>query len=353
MNNDNWKPILLVGGGCGGLIGLWTGLWIAGFLVLWEKGMLHPGVAIRPEYSDFLRMNSDDALSIVGAYLHLDLPTHPLTFLFLITFVAAAIGSVVASVSRLVSLDPESIGFRSFRWALRSMVFWPASLLSIASIALLFITISNDDIFLMATVLVIAFVAIPISLCQPAVVAGRFANRWWRLRWPGLSAVGIFLAIEIFEKGADFLRYQAMSGWIMVQALALVAYFLFSSIAPLIQGKILFAASSSEQTNWRSIFTWKTLGPWFALQLWLLLIPALLIGPFLAAYFWLWKVVPVLASHLEASDMSFPYAYQVVIQTMNVIGRFSWVLFLIPASLLFWFSTAKFVSETNQSVPNP
>ena len=353
---NNWKPIVLVGGGSGALVGLWTGLWIVGFLLLWSKGLLHPGVAVPEKYSGFLRVAPESVLALIWNILHLDLPTQPILLLFYLVAVGAVLGAVIVSTSRLTSLDPQSVGFRSFIWAVRSMFDWPVLLLCFGSIALVSVTTWTESIVLLFSVLpvvlITAVLVIPISLCQPKVVARTSAADWWKPTWPGISAVGIFLVIEFLAIFVGYLQPMVPYNWIVFYALALGAWFSLTTIAPLLQGKLLMAATSSERWDWQSTFQWRVIGPWIALHLWMLLIPILCLGPFLAVYVWLWKVVPVLATILESRDMNLPDSYQVVINAMNLTGNFGWFLLLIPASLFFWFGIAKFIAETNRVQSN-
>jgi len=321
------------------------------FLFLWGKGLLHPGVMVPDEYAEYLFVDPSLALREFGNALHVDLPAQPWMLLVWLVSIGAVAGAALVSAGRLVSLDPEGVGFRSFWWAIKSITKGPAVLFCLGAVTLVSVVAIDEDSVLIFAVLplsiLVSSIAIPISVCHPAAVGRDRALRWWAPRWPGGRAVTAFLGIELL--GFAFHCWEAGSPrGTMAFLLASAASFVFPYVAPLCQGKLLIAAASSREWNLRSAFRWAVVGPWIALHLWMLSVLLVCAGPFIVAYVWLWKIVPVLASMLSGLDGSLPYSYQLTVNTLYAIGRFSWLYLMVPLSLFSWFATAKFVVDTNQ-----
>jgi hypothetical protein len=348
----DWKPIILYGGGGGGLFGLWTSFWIAGFLTLWDQGLLYPGISLSDQNRYFMRVSPERALALAGDLFHINLPHHLPGFVMAFVFVCAVFGAFLVSVSRLISLDPDSTGLRSYIWTLRSMLTWQALLLCLVPSVMLFVAAWVDSsamfIAVIAGLVISSFLVIPITVCRPAAVSGPQSIDWKKPEWPGFSVIGMFLGIELINFSSDYLGSLVPNVWFPFTALVFTVSLALSTIAPLLQGTLLLASASSETPNYRSVFRWGVLGPWLALGFWMLGIPALCLGPFLACYIWLWKVVPLLAAFLEGQGSGLPFVFQLVIIAMNIVGRYFWMIVMVPFALIFWIATSRFIAGFDQ-----
>lgn len=114
----DWKPIILWGGGAGALVAFWAGLWITGFLMAWGEGWLHPGIELPARYSEHLRLPPEVAPGWSEDLIGCDLPGRLSGLLMLITGLGVVAGAAVASVGRLLKLDPGLVALKSFWWLL-------------------------------------------------------------------------------------------------------------------------------------------------------------------------------------------------------------------------------------------
>ena len=354
--NSGLRSIFLVGGGAGALVGLWTGAWLVGFLHLWEAGRLTPGVDLPEELASHLRLAADDALSAAWRSFNLDLPTQPWLVLAGLVGLGFLIGALVVSSARLLALDPGALAARTLLWALRALVHWPAVLLIVASITLTIALLRVEEVvFAVAAwtaLMLVGHVLVPVAVCRASVVATTPAGEWWRPRWPDARALGAFLFLDACALGVGYLNdHLAEIGGAAAIALS-VATALLAWPVPLLQGGVLMS-TERPATTLRSLLTRRTIGPWAALNLWLLLVQLICVGPFLAVYVWLWKVVPVLASILEHEGLRLPYLMQLTISGMHTAGKFGWLVAMVPLMLFTWLALAKLVASTVQQARPP
>lgn len=357
----DWKPIILWGGGAGLLVGGWWGLCVTGFLLAWDRGWLHPGIEIAAEHAAWSRIPLEDSLPWVAAFLRVETPPSLLAALLWSLALGAAAGAGIAGVGRLLKLDPDLKSLRAFRWSLRAAVTPMAVAISLIAIAAvttaIWVESATPFSWLGWAVLGVIFVAwlaawvaiIPILVCNRVVASGTPPRSWWRPRWPGWTALGIFLGIEIVTSAFDWLLPGGLwdganlSVTAFAAGLAFVVLSIVLFVAPLVQCSVLMGSDKGLLTLWQKFLRWRVFGPWIALHVWWTGLGLVLAPPVLAVYVWHWKFAPVLASYLEGQDRSFPLLYLLLIDTINVIENFWWLLGMVPLMLFFWLGVARFV----------
>jgi hypothetical protein len=360
----DWKPIILWGGGAGALVAFWAGLWITGFLMAWGEGWLHPGIEVPARYAEHLRLPPEVALRWFEDLIGCALPRRLASLLALITALGAVAGAAVASVGRLLKLDPGLVALKSFWWSLRAatrpmVVLTSLAVIGSASLGFVFESEISDGWLGWVVIGVAAalwfllwIVIIPVLVCRGDVVGGGNAPRWWRPRWPGRRPVAIFLAIGVLSFAPGWLltwfaeEVGGPSGIAYTVTLADLAWSVVVFVAPLMQCAVLMRVPGTVIGFWRRSFRWSILGPWIALHGWWTVILAILVPPVLAVYVWLWKFAPVLATILESAGRFFPYTYHLFINTSNFVGNFWWLLFVVPSMFFFWLGVARFVVLT-------
>ncbi len=105
--------------------------------------------------------------------------------------------------------------------------------------------------------------------------------------------------------------------------------------------------------------SWRVWGPWVAWHVLLGLLALLALGPFLAGYLLLWRVMPVLATAMEALDRGLPFALTLAVKAMRLIGRYWWVIVPGVTELLYWLGAGQLLHtlgvcpEAAQMAPHP
>ncbi len=370
MNRIDWKPILLWGGGSGALLGLWAAVWVNGFILAWDQGWLHPGIDLPERFLELVRIPTEVSLAWMASALGLP-PTIGLWSLLLwMTGFGAAAGAGVASVGRLLRLDPAMTGFRSFAWSLRAATTPMPVVVSLSMMGLAGATVELESLsydgwlgwaalgLLASFWLLLWLLGIPILACREDIAKRSHAPRWWRPTWPGWVPVLIVLGIEALDHIPDWLLslIDADSGVpprIVVTAIVFqIAMGILLFVGPLVQCAVLMRLDGSLLGHWIRFFRWSTLGPWIALHGWWITAALVFAPPIAAVYVWTWKVVPTLATiHESVLEESLPYVHQLFINACNFIGNFWWLLFMVPVSFVFWFGTARFVALNREKVP--
>jgi len=348
----DWKPILLWGGGTGALIGLWWGGWIVGFLTGWERGWLYPGLELAPEKWEALCLcvPAEVALRQFSDLVNISLPTRLVQLVCLVTFLGAITGSFVASLGRMVSLDPQNHGIKSLVWSLRS-TFRPSVALAWLTIGIPMAGAILIDVLAIGLLPLMLgwLVLVPMLVCRKDVVATTPAGRWWQPWWPGLKPMGILVGLGVLVYLPDELFSLVLGdgpGGLAMEIASFLWGILTISV-PLLMARTFLVASHFEPWDLRMAIRWSVLGPWLALQgLWAVVVLVIL-PPILACYVWVWKFVPLLASVLEAQGEYISYLLGVFIAGINFVGRFWWLLMLVPILFLFWFGVGRLVVLTS------
>lgn len=357
----DWKPIILWGGGAGILIGAWWGLWVTGFLLAWDRGWLYPGIEVTAEHAAWFRIPLEDSIPWAAAFLRIETPPSLLAALLWSLAIGAAAGAGIAGVGRVLKLDPDLKSLRAFRWSLRATVTPMAVAITLLAIgaagAAIWVESATASSWLGWALFGAIFLAwlagwfaiIPILVCDRQVAGSNPAPRWWRIRWPGRTALGVFVVLEIVTSAFDWLPSGVLwnranpSVTAFAAGLAFVVLSIVLFVAPLVQCSVLMGSDKGLPTLWKRFFRWKVLGPWIALHGWWAGLALVLAPPALAVYVWHWKFAPVLATYLEGQDRSFPLPYLLFIDTINVIENFWWLLGMVPLMLFFWLGVARFV----------
>lgn len=342
-------PAILRGVAAGAVFGGWLAAWGLGFLRLWETGHLSMGVPVPAQYQRFVTVPSDKVLHSLWTKLGLSLPTNLVVLAVFLLVIGSVAGGLVAALSQWISLDPRSIGRRSFTWAVRGMLDWRVLLVCTVSLLVGVAGAWTDSLWLVipaALLVLFAYVGVPVMVCRPDVAADRRPRDWWVPRWPGTRRFLWFLAIGAvvvaFNVASDELPMSQRSpSWLLLSAAGLC----LTLVAPLFQGFALASRRPVEVAMVRPLLTWRCLGPWVAYSACLAIAWALMAVPIFIAYTWLWKVAPTVASLAQGLGTDLPVVWLSLIAAFKFVGRYYSLILPLPVSLFFWLGTARFVFQ--------
>lgn len=356
----DWKPILLWGGGVGGLMGLWWGCWLVGFLVAIERGLLYPGIEIPPDDPNFLLFSTETSLRWLGDVLGIEIPKNLSSVFLSIVAIGWALGAGIASLGRFVRLDPNLCAWKTLRWSLRGMLS-PMVLLACSAVptisGILFVLESNrwDDSLIgivaftsiAGGILVFWYIGVPLLVCRMDIAMRFRVPNQWRPLWPGWKPVAVFLGLALLTEAPGVLlwlgesRFESSLQASVVLAVTSFAWSLVLIVVPLVQCAVLMGCAEGVFATWRRLFSWTYLGPWIALGGWWCAATPVIVPPVLAGYVWLWKFLPLAATIHESQGSLLPYTIQLFVNSLHFFGNFWWVFLAVPLAFVFWLSASR------------
>lgn len=259
--------------------GLWLGLWATAWLLLLDW-------MVNAWPARHLPTESADAIAIPTTQL-LGLP-EALSFPWLVLITGLLAGAIPGLLQRfmvLTRLDPKGWSEHCFWWATGGVVRFGL----VMSVALLIghWTLSAPSGFIdfdsLVDVLGYLVLFAPFFVWRKAVVAGDRPRDWWLLAWPGARSFVMFLAYLFMYFLLVIALIILIDEWphfVMIVVIATGALILLTVLLFPIAVIWLRGAQSGSALGYCSVLRDSVrLGPWLVLNLRILIVVALIIGP--------------------------------------------------------------------------
>lgn len=344
MRGSHW--LVVRGALIGTVVGGWTALWWIGLLVLVDRGFFLHSFAIPEEHAHLVDFSSGELVETIGAAFRIDPPTNLWQLAVLLVALCALAGVTTGFLAWVTRLDSKALALDALAWTARSACEPPSIAVLLTGLATpVLLSASEGAQWLwvalpVGSLWVIALLVQPLVLCREVVAARPGAARWWVGPFPVLRRLGLsaaFLALWVLSR--------------LLPALLSLPLRVFGSLVAqvagwylLLLGVALLATPVRLQDLFRGVLRWRVLSPWLALHLVLLIaVPAVLAGPWGAAYVLHWKIVPVLATLLDSIGAELPSVWRFVLSSYRLIERFHWILFALPGFFIYWLAAGRVV----------
>jgi hypothetical protein len=343
----------VVGGLLGGTLGAWTMAWTVAVAFAYERGWLFDSLGLSDRDRQFLQASARDFFEAFWASVGLPLPTDPLSVMAVAVMIGAASGFAVALLATQFHFDPRAFGLRSMLWSIRESFSWPLfpgwALVAIGFAIGIPWLVDTDGFLWLGGLLFLLWllallVGIPIAFVREGLVSVGRPYSWWKLEWPGVRVVAVFLALECVSVAiglfSDVANRGSLTTLIILNLLAIGTVLMVA----LLQVVVLIRRSS-DSSIFRTLRDWTVLGPWVSYHFWLAMIPVALAGPCLAAYVFVSWLAPPIASALEHEGLELPGIWQ------TSFASFLWVrdhwlwLSAIPAALVYWLGAGRLLAR--------
>lgn len=344
----SWMRTLATGAALGGGFAAWWTFWLVGFFVGWDRGWIIPALAYNdpkffPEHD-----NTRVGIYYLKVYLGMDLPSDPVILSLMIIAVGMVIGIGLALARRLFAIDPERIGRRSFRWAMRTMVSWPV--ISCIGIEIVLIVMAETWInlwFLAVSAAIylflVVFILVPFGIARREVVADKIAGQWWQPAWPGWKTVGGATLILLGFPLLGGLVMSLIPRWTLLWGVGLNDLISFPIV--IVSGFLALATLMAGRTfrgwNFRAIFSRRTMGSLVVLNVQFVLFVLMVLAPIVGIFLMCWLVLPTIATIFEQHGLSFPPGLRIFVAVTHYYGRNAMLLNMILGSLLFGFANCR------------